>query len=79
MDTKKPNTTKPLFFAVFITKRPWTALLLVLMLPLTLSAIAMPNFSLNDLEGWDVRDGISSVSVHEELQRQPNVLVYVLI
>jgi hypothetical protein len=50
----------PLAYATFVTQRPWLALLLLLLLPLILSAIAMPNFTLNDLEGWDVRAGTSS-------------------
>ena len=50
----------PLAYATFVTQRPWLALLLLLLLPFILSAIAMPNFTLNDLEGWDVRAGTSS-------------------
>ena len=43
-------------YAACVTARPWRALLLVLLLPLTLSTIGMSFFSLNDLEGWAVRD-----------------------
>jgi hypothetical protein len=50
----------PLKYATFVSSRPWTALLIALIFPIILSVIAMPNFSLNDLEGWDVRDGTSS-------------------
>ena len=53
----------PLRYAQFVDGRPWLALCAVLALPLTLSAIAMPRFSLNDLEGWDVRASDSSMAL----------------
>ena len=54
------TTTSPLKYATFVTNRPWTSLFLVLLIPVILSGISMPNFDLNDLEGWDVRHGDSS-------------------
>ena len=45
-----------MMYAACVNDRPWRALVLVLMLPVTLSVIGMSFFSLNDLEGWAVRD-----------------------
>ena len=57
-----PGHPPTLSFARFVSSRPWLALLLVLAGPLTLTGIAMPNFALNDLEGWDVRTSDSSMA-----------------
>jgi protein dispatched 1 len=53
----------PLRFAKYVVDAPWRTLGLVVLVPVLLSAISMPSFKLNDLDGWDVRNSESSMAL----------------
>eukprot|EP00945_MAST-04E_sp_MAST-4E-sp1_P000986 g986.t1 len=53
----------PLRFAKYVVDAPWMTLGLVVLVPVLLSAISMPSFKLNDLDGWDVRNSESSMAL----------------
>lgn len=44
----------------FIVGSPFAALFLLSLVPITLSAVGMSQFTLENLDGWDVRDSLSS-------------------